>query len=268
MRETTSKLDDGVVIRAIEPDSPGSSASWRLVYYPPYARMKTHRHDVAQFSVLLAGRLREITRRGTFDSRSMLMEYKPVNFEHANEFGPDGALLLSINVDPESSYLHSLPDAREWRLRPGRAVQREWAQLAQNILSGRRADSNHVETITGDLLAAMADTDEELLADPPPWLARARDAVIETDSTVETIADDAGVHRVHLSRAFRRHYGCSITECRGEAKLARAVRILADNRAAVSAASAAGFADQSHMTRVMRREVGVTPAAFGALFRL
>lgn len=267
VRESTCRRDDGVVVRALEPDSPEVNASWRLVYYPPGVRMKLHCHDTAQFSVLLTGRFHESTPRGAFDSSAMLMEFKPANFRHANEFGPDGALMLSINIDPESAYLRVLCGGREWRRRPGRAVRREWALLTKNIVAGAGAVLDELETATGDLLAAMAPPENQRAGEPPRWLVRARDTIIGTDASVGDIANDNGVHRVHLSRAFRRHYGCSITECRSEARLARAVTILAHNNPAASAASAAGFSDQSHMTRIMRRKVGMTPAAFGALFR-
>ncbi len=265
MRETAVREENGVSIRAVAPIQPDSRISWRLVYYPPGAQLCAHRHDVAQFSTLLCGQARETTRRGDFESDAMLMEFKPAEFEHANEFGPDGALILSINMRPDNPHLRECLGAQDWTVRPGRTLVREWTLLSRNISNGSRADKSEMETATIDLLAALTQPDDgRRSGNPPRWLVGAREAILETDEDVEAIAQNAGVHRVHLSRSFRRYYGCSITDCRREARLSRAMRLLAYGGETAGAASyAAGFADQSHLTRAMRRHLGVTPVGIG-----
>ncbi len=270
MRETLIKDDEGVIIRSLSPDCAEISAAWRLVYYPPGVRMKMHRHEVAQLSVLLSGQVRETTRHGDFDSRAMLMEFKPVNFSHANEFGPDGALLLSININPDTFCLREHFHTQEWRLSPGADVRREWALLARNIAASSNTNKDEMETITADLLVALIQSEDTPDASARPgWLGRAYDAIIETDESIETIARDAGVHRVHLSRSFRRFFGCSIVERRRQARLSLAIRHLTQHGALASAASyAAGFADQSHLTRTMQQQTGLTPTVLRNLFHL
>jgi AraC family transcriptional regulator len=71
---------------------------------------------------------------------------------------------------------------------------------------------------------------------------------------------------VYLARAFRRAYGCSITEYVQRHRIRRAAALIADRRLPLTqAAYAAGFADQSHLCRSFRRHAGVTPSAFRAL---
>jgi len=268
MQATLTRDDEGVIIRSLASDCAEIGAAWRLVFYPPGARMKMHRHDMAQFSVLLSGQARETTRHGDFNSRAMLMEFKPVNFSHANEFGPDGALLLSININPDNFCLRDFFHTQEWRLSPGADVRQEWALLARKIAAGGNTNEVEMETITADLLAALMQSEDKPDASQPPgWLRRAHDAIIETDDCIEAIARDVGVHRVHLSRSFRRYFGCSIIERRRQARLSLAIRHLAQHGALASAASyAAGFADQSHLTRTMQQQTGLTPKTLRNLF--
>lgn len=265
---TSGRNDNG--IKALSLENSGLFACWRLVYYPPNTRLEKHQHSVAQFSVLLSGHAREVTDLGAFDSRPMLMEFKPSGFRHSNEFGPDGALMLSININPGEAGFHESFPSQAWLLHHSISVKSDWAYLARNILRASGVTPDEMELRTIDLLNVLTQsTGEDASGCPPPWLRRARAAVIETNDSIESIAVDAGVHRVHLSRSFRRHFGHTISECRRQVRLGRAVRLLAQTGAAASEASyAAGFSDQSHLTRVMRRETGLTPAALRSRFRI
>lgn len=269
MRSNLLTSGDGVVIRAIAAGGPARATApeWRFAYYAPGLRMPMHSHDVAQFSCLLAGSARETTRRGAFDPDPALMEAKPAGFAHANEFGPDGALLLSINL-PQAEIDDADPLLLdEWRVRPATGVRREWAELAA-LMASETAELCDLEEVTVDLLAGLVGEDADLARSAPPrWLARARIAVRETDFSFQAIANDAGVHRVHLARAFRRHFNRSMTEERRQARIGAAVRrLIHDGADACSAGHDAGFADQSHFTRTLRRQAGLTPARLRALF--
>ena len=268
MRTTVIRDEYGVSVRSLEASGRKSPFVWRLVYYAPHTMMKQHRHDVAQFSVLLSGTVREITNKGSVDSNAMLMEFKPANFCHANEFGPDGALLLSINIDPDDENLKDEFHFDQWRIRRGASCQAEWAMLAHKILSCDAEDAGELEVITHDLLAELAEEcDAVERHSAPDWLLRAREAIIETEDSIQSVADDAGVHRVHLARSFRRCFGQPIGHFRRERRLAKAVKFLTHDDIAPGPASfAAGFSDQSHLTRSLRAAFGLTPAALRSIF--
>lgn len=262
MQKTLTRYEDGVIARALSQDAGDLLASWRLVYYPPFTRLEFHDHDVAHFSALLCGQAREATGREEFALRPMLMEFKPAGFRHANDFGPDGALMLSINLQQNNPQFIEMFSISDWMVGESIGAQAKWSCLARHVLSGT-ADSDEMETITFDLLSMMHENIAAYTpAKAPPWLRRAYEALIETELSVAQIAADAGVHRAHLSRAFRRHFGRTISDCRHQTRLARAVRYMTcAGASAVHASHAAGFSDQSHLTRVMQRKMGVTPSA-------
>ncbi len=101
------------------------------------------------------------------------------------------------------------------------------------------------------------------------WLKEAR-ALVEQDFgdpwSLSSLADAVGVHRAHLAREFRRAYGCSVGEYLRQRRLEYVCRALATSDASVNEiAAAAGFADQSHLTKVFKRFLGVTPLAYRKL---
>jgi AraC family transcriptional regulator len=79
------------------------------------------------------------------------------------------------------------------------------------------------------------------------------------------LAELAGVHPVHLAASFRRCYGTTVAAYLRQLRIELACRELARSDAPLAdVALAAGFADQSHFGRTMKRILGVTPAAFRA----
>jgi AraC family transcriptional regulator len=103
------------------------------------------------------------------------------------------------------------------------------------------------------------------------WLARARDALhacYRQPITLAELARDAGVHPVHLASVFRRAFGCSVGEYLRRLRLRDVCEaILRDADALGRIALDAGFADQSHMSRVFRRHMGMPPGAYAHAVR-
>jgi len=80
--------------------------------------------------------------------------------------------------------------------------------------------------------------------------------------TLASLAADAGTSRYQLLHAFARELGLTPHAYIVQQRLALARRLISAGSALVDAASAAGFADQSHLTRVFARQFGVTPARY------
>lgn len=76
------------------------------------------------------------------------------------------------------------------------------------------------------------------------------------------LAVEMGVSRYQLIRAFKRTFGLTPEAYRRQQRVERARRMLRARQPLVEVAMAAGFADQSHMTREFLRLHGMTPGAF------
>ena len=100
----------------------------------------------------------------------------------------------------------------------------------------------------------------------PSWMTRVTQMLasdFRRPPGLEVLAAEAGVHPVHLSRAFRRFRGM------GPAEYVRRLRIhfacselMGRNVKLIDLAAEAGFADQSHFTRSFKLITGMTPCAF------
>jgi AraC-like DNA-binding protein len=77
------------------------------------------------------------------------------------------------------------------------------------------------------------------------------------------LARIAGVDPAYMSRAFRHHYGITMTEYARRQRLSQAQWLLArSNDSIAEIASRCGYSDQGHLARELRRITGMTPAAW------
>ena len=74
----------------------------------------------------------------------------------------------------------------------------------------------------------------------------------------------SGLDRWTLARQFRAAFGTSPSDFRTMRRLDRARRMIRDGVALAEVAAGAGFADQSHLSRLFKRTYGLTPAAWAA----
>lgn len=102
---------------------------------------------------------------------------------------------------------------------------------------------------------------------PPPLVARALqrlDDAPERPTTLAELAGLSGVSRFQLLRGFSRTVGVTPHAYLVQQRVRLARRLLLAGRRPAEAAIEAGFADQSHLTRAFRRQLGVTPARYVA----
>jgi AraC-like DNA-binding protein len=92
------------------------------------------------------------------------------------------------------------------------------------------------------------------------------DTSAETVSAA-TLETETGVDRYALARAFRASIGTSPHRYLIGRRLDRAKAQIAAGISLADAAYAAGFADQSHMTRHFKSRFGLTPGRYAALLR-
>lgn len=122
-------------------------------------------------------------------------------------------------------------------------------------------------------VAVVARLVERHAGTPTPPAGRERDKVREVcaflrdnlraNPSLDDLARLVGLGRYHLCRAFRRETGLPIHRYQVHARVERARELLAAGRKPAEAAAAAGFADQSHLTRHFKRLVRVTPGRYG-----
>jgi AraC-like DNA-binding protein len=104
-------------------------------------------------------------------------------------------------------------------------------------------------------------------AKPTPSVAKAVERLDSAPGAQVSLAELAaltGVSRFQLLRAFAREKGITPHAYLIQRRVCLARRLLAEGQTPVQAALIAGFADQSHLTRVFVRQVGITPSRYRA----
>lgn len=233
-----------------------------------------HSHEQTYFSLVLDGCWREAYGRKVRDRKPFSLTIHPAGEVHSQELASDGARAFQVECAP--NWLARLDGCSEV-LAQSRQVESGPAawQALRLYAEFQQIDPYSLLTIEGIVLEIIA----ELARNPKrflqrraaPWLVRVLEilhARFKEPLSVDSIAQEVNIHPVHLSRTFRSRYNCSPGEYVRQLRLQQACRDLIEtDRPLAEVALAAGFVDQSHLSRLVRRFTGYTPAALRRRFR-
>lgn len=230
-----------------------------------------HMHDEAQVILVTRGNYISSAKQMPGVSAGPVIVFNPPGTIHRDRFAAVGGQFVSICL-PASAWDAVAPG------RPGACVAHRMDiramatayRLAAELARWDFASPLEHEAGCHALLGLAADLPRRDTTARPAWLERACERLREPDDatpTLQALADDAGVHPVHLARGFRRHLGCSPGAYLRRARLERAAQLMAGGAGLADAACAAGFHDQSHLHRILKAEVGLRPAALRTLIR-
>jgi len=185
--------------------------------------------------------------------------FYPAGEIHNERFGPGGGRIFAVDLVVGD---HRLP-ARSSELTGLMAL------LARQVYLRSTQDDDVAQlTIESTAFALTAELSRQS-RDGGPWMPIVRDylhAHFTRRLSLSEIASVAGVHPVHLSRAFPQRHGMTLGDYVRALRIDYAAReLMATRRPIVDIALDAGFASQSHMTRCFRMRMGLSPAAYRAM---
>ena len=237
--------------------------------YRPGERMDPHWHEATTLGMVLRGAVEEGVGGREHLATAGGFVVKPAGTVHANRFGPAGARMASIGLRPgfrpwEHGHVRPLED---WRWTEGGPASRALWRLLRTACGEPSCGPRLLADGFWEMMDALEDDGAVPAASTgtPAWLRRIRDRLHEEADgapRVRDLAEAAGVHPVYLARAFRRAYGMPVTEYARRLRVRGAADRVASTALPLSrVALEAGFADQAHLTRELRRETGLTPGA-------
>lgn len=252
--------------------------------YPPGLRQPRHTHEFASFSFVLTGNYVENYECRAQARPASTLVFRPPQQAHSVQYEGEGVRILSVKFDFE----------RFERIRRHCAVLDSPAAVRTEAMvwlcrrlhgEFRRADALSdlaIEALILEILVEASrnggtgsNSKSEIneAKSVPRWLSRAKE-FLEThfaeSLTLEQIArtGGGGVHPVYLARAFRENFGCTIGEYIRSLRLDFACRQIAASQTPLSEiALAAGFADQSHLTKTFKIRYGLTPSEYRKVSR-
>jgi AraC family transcriptional regulator len=242
--------------------------------YSPGFRIPEHSHAQAFFYLVLKGSCTETYENRTRSAGCSTLVFHPAGGSHADHWLGSGGRCFHIEIGQvtlrrASEHVPLLDHSVDFR--SGDPI---WL-TTRLYREFQRGDDGLPLAMEGLVLELLAHTSGRRVGvrehRPPPWLVRARDLLHDRFAerlALDEIAGAVGVHPVHLCRVFRQQHGCTPGEYIRNLRVDFASRQLATSQESLAEiALAAGFADQSHFTKVFRRSTGMTPVEWRHHFR-
>jgi AraC family transcriptional regulator len=224
-----------------------------LLHHFEGRRLPRHVHDRPYLLLLLRGGYREhvASREINYDRSSLV--YHPAHFDHHDEVAPEGATFFVVGLASSVTTDRSFGEVPEHcaealalfvKFRAGIATALD---VEESLVQLHRASAIRLKN-------------ERIVV---PWLRRVIDRLhVETGTewSLSDLAEEAGVHPGHLSRAFRQRLGMRMGDYVSRIRLDRALSLLAGGERLSDIAQACGFSDHAHFARVCRAMTGSAPS--------
>ncbi len=235
--------------------------------YAPDFVIPWHSHAHSLICVVLNG---EFTER--YGSRQRICRQSTITFHpetevHSETIHGAGARLLSIGLvsswmerleQPGLGFRDSLASRGSQAISLGQRIYREFCFPDE-------VSPLAVEGLVLELLADMVRSTKKETG-RPRWLEVAREllhARCKEHLSLSDIAHAVGVHPAHLATTFRQHFACTVGTYQRRLRVEYAREQLSQRHLSLSAiAQDAGFADQSHFSRIFKQIAGMTPTEY------
>jgi len=229
---------------------------YRTSVCAPDSRTPPHAHSRPFFCLVLDGVSAQTA--GNIERRREPGRtfFYPAGEVHNEHFGPRGGRIFSVDLIADDL---ELPRASaELTGLPALLARRVHLQSAEPDDLAHLAIESTTFALAGELARAPRDDRR--------WIPIVRDYLhthFTRSLSLREIASAAGVHPVHVSRAFPRRYGVTLGDYVRALRIDYAAReLMATRRPIADIALDAGFASQSHLTRHFRTRMGIAPAAY------
>lgn len=244
--------------------------------FPPRLHIPSHYHDRAVLSVVIGGRFLQTLPGRSCDCPPGGVIVKPPGVVHVDRWYDSTSHHLIVEADPgafeQLGACAALMEETRHVVSP--AAEGLARRIVRELAGDDPARELAVEALTLELMVRILrglDT-RHAHRDPPGWLERVRQLLhdrFREKLGLDELAGEAGVHPTHLSRTFAEHFPVGVTGYLRQLRLESARRELADTDDAISRiAHRNGFADQSHLTRALKKATGLTPAVYRRTYGL
>ena len=231
-------------------------------------KLPSHSHELAYFCLLLNGNYWEQLGSKRITYKPLAVMFHPPAMTHIDEIGVAGGRFFSVEIKKE--WIERVRECVGARDLDSSLHEGDLAWLAMRLYrEHKQMDACSMLTVEGlvlEMLAIVARMKVLKEQIGPRWLSRVVDllhAEYRNNLKVQDIASEVGVHPFHLSRVFRSVHRQTIGEYVQKLRVSYACEQLGQPESDLaSVALSAGFADQSHFTRVFKNVTGLTPGAY------
>jgi AraC family transcriptional regulator len=241
--------------------------------FDPHSRLPRHAHENSYFCFGLQGVYTE-----RYGNREVVCQPSALTFRASGQTHEDlihGADTRVFVLEISSQWIDrlradSLTLESAFEFYSGN-LTRLCARLNREFHKTDSAAKLAIEGLALELLAEAARQPSYGIGAAPAWLRQAREMLVEHFSEtlkLTQIAAEVGVHPAYLAAAFRRKFGVTTGEFVRRLRIEHACAELNKEDLPLSTiALQAGFADQSHFSKVFKSYVGITPREYRTVIR-
>jgi AraC family transcriptional regulator len=235
----------------------------------PFERLiPNHTHETSYYDLVLGGGYEECSRQGTVLRQPFSSAFNSCGTEHGGRVAPSGARFFTVEIG--NAWIHDLRQVKHKldTVHDGAGGELTFlgCRLYREYRAGSLACALTIDALIWELFGVAARITNSDTDTTPTWWTRAEEFLhseFRRNVRISEVAREVGVHPVHLARVFRR----VCHETPGEYVQRLRVRFVAEKLSLTDVtistlAAEAGFADQSHLTRVFRRYTAMTPDKF------
>ncbi len=234
--------------------------------YPPFFKTPEHVHEHALFCLVLKGNYTETYGRKQRECMPATVLFHASDDPHAEHFHENGGRSFIVEINR-----HWIKNIREQFDFPDITANFENGNLPQLgtklYQEFQRFDSLSPLIIEGLMMEITGETARQSIFtrknQKPLWLKKVEDHLRERfaeNLSLRQIADFVEIHPVHLAQTFRKFHRITIGNYVRQIRLESARnQLIKTSKSLTEIAYNTGFSDQSHFTRLFKREFGVPP---------
>lgn len=241
--------------------------------YPAGLRLKFNTEEEAYFCFVLEGSVSEATPDRAVTHQAGKQLFFPLGRTYVVDFDESTRCLI-VRISPEMLRRFDFDREHFSKVMCLQDWEATWLakRLQAEFVKHNTGREMVMEAALLQLLAlaVRSQRDKRTIAESF-WLKKVRnylDTEYLRDFRLSELAALAGVHRVHLVREFRKHYGMTIGQHIRRLRIEHACDLLAHSDLLLrDIASICHFVDQSHFSKQFKKTSGLTPAEYRNLVK-
>lgn len=250
-----------------------SDFTMRVIEYPRNLWQPQHTHEQGSITLVLSGAIEEERIDRTHYALPFTVIVKTPGVPHSDRFGPRGCRTLQI-ILPRDFELRECGIEGQgvlWHNDGGLAIE-PLLRLLKSLDYQPKPPQSDIVFNLYEALDALRNCSRPT-SEFPIWLRQTKEFIDHSEPlhplSMSTIQKHVEIHPVHITRQFKRHFGCTVREYLQYRRIRAAVSFIAESSLTLTeVAYRCKFADQAHFCRAFRRIAKLTASDYRDLAKL
>lgn len=236
-------------------------------------RVDWHYHENAYFTFILNGKVIEGNKKETYECVPGTLLFH--NWQEAHYNIKPAGYTRGFHIELEQGWVKKYPELLKSTKGAMNIRDTELKLLAYQIFSESKINDDNInlaiESTLIQLLTRMNYSVDNTNSTNNGWVKKLAKMLHEPSCqqfSLTALANELGIHPVHLSRDFPKHFHCNLGTYIRKVRVLQALQLMSTKHRSLSDISyECGFSDQSHFIRSFKAIMRVTPLEYKKLLQ-